>query len=144
MRLFGSLILQRHLRTDKRSEGRRSGSAAGLLIRLQCGSLGRSARRTAGFQMIQHLWPLAVFMCPPNLPSLPPPSSFLHDPHLPHLSQTPWITPLLSSSSTLNKDNLLRFFPPFHYVKLCILTLNNAQRVKCPVSLHMQHVSDLT
>lgn len=117
LRLFGSLILWRHLRTDKRSEGRRSGSAAGLLIRLQCGSLGRSARRTAGFQMIQHLWPLAVFMCPPNLPSLPPPSSFLHDPHLPHLSQTPWITPpplsSSSSSSTLNKDNSLRFSPLF-------------------------------
>jgi len=52
-------------------------------------------------QMIQHLRPLAVFMCPPNLPSLPPPppslppslAPSLPDPHLPHLSQTPWIPP---------------------------------------------------
>lgn len=78
--LFGSLILlatplSGQEETGGRSEGRRSGSAAGFPIRLQV-QLVRAggAQDDQTFQMIQHLWPLAVFMCPPNLPSLPLPS----------------------------------------------------------------------
>lgn len=140
--LFGSLILWRHLQTDKTGTGSWRRPAVGV-----CGGVSYpspSQLVTAGgaqdgqsLQMIQHLWSLAVFMCPPNLRSLPPPPSLLLSlrprPPPPSSVSNTLDNPLLPSS-TLNKSSLREVFS-CPYMKLCNLTVNNSEWVGCPICI---------
>lgn len=108
--LFGSLILSRHPFADKRRRGSEWRPALGLCSTVSYPSPVQLVR-AGGAQDDQTFQNDPTSMAPCSFyvsaQFTLPASSSLPDPHLPHLSQTPWITPLLSSF-TLNKDSSMR------------------------------------